>query len=214
MQIEIQNLCKAFFQKKKEILVLNKLNWIIESGEICTITGVSGSGKSTLMYILGTLDTPSSGKILYNSEDISLLNETEIAKFRNKNIGFVFQFHHLVPNLSATENVQLPLLIQRLDRQIAKENAAELLIRIGLAKRLNHKPEELSGGEQQRVALARALITKPKLLLADEPTGNLDQEAGLLVLRIMQEFNEEFGTTVIMVTHNSKLFFKKKLSLP
>lgn len=210
MQIKLQNLCKVYDLQNKKLIVLNKLNCQFESGGMYVITGISGSGKSTLIHILGTLDFPSNGKVLWDNCDIFSLKESEIAEFRNRNIGFVFQFHQLLPDLNALENVQLPLLIQRTNLKIAKEKALDLLLRIGLNERLYHKSRELSGGEQQRVALARALITKPKLLLADEPTGNLDQDAELSILRIMEEFNAKFGTTIIIVTHNANLFIENR----
>ncbi|MBL4818076.1 MAG: ABC transporter ATP-binding protein [Deltaproteobacteria bacterium] len=213
MKIEIQNLSKSYFLENKEIPVLKNLNWTVESGDMQTITGHSGSGKSTLLHILGTLDQPSSGEILFDNNPVFQKSASQLAQFRNQQIGFVFQFHHLLPELTAIENAQMPLLIAGLSKKQAEQEAQVWLERVGLGKRLQHKPGELSGGEQQRVALARALVAKPRLLLADEPTGNLDEETGSAIVNLMHELNQELGMTVLMVTHNPRLVLEKSLAL-
>ncbi len=211
MKIQVQNLLKSYFLESKEVRVLTGLDLTVESGSMLSITGPSGVGKSTLLHILGTLDSPTSGHVLLDGQDIFTKTASQIAEFRNHQIGFVFQFHHLLPEFTALENVQMPLMM-RGDKQAGRE-AQKWLDRVGLSERFNHKPGELSGGEQQRVALARALVTKPNLLLADEPTGNLDETTGLAIVNLIRELNRELGMTVLMVTHNPRLVGENRFSL-
>lgn len=185
--------------------VLKGIDLLFFEGERAAIVGASGVGKTTLLHILGTLDRPSSGKVFYEGRDVFLLNERELSNFRNREIGFVFQFHHLLPEFSALENTMMPCLIQGMTRKEAIRRAEEILRLVGLQDRLTHKPGELSGGEQQRVAVARALVLEPKVLLADEPTGNLDTKTGESVFRLLIELNQMKGVTLIMVTHNMNL---------
>ncbi|MBM4278984.1 MAG: ABC transporter ATP-binding protein, partial [Deltaproteobacteria bacterium] len=178
---------------------------IFSQGEKAAIVGASGVGKTTLLHILGTLDRPTSGKVLYSGRDIFTLNEKELASFRNQEIGFVFQFHHLLPEFTALENTMMPCLIQGTSKKEAALRAEAMLTLVGLKDRLPHKPGELSGGEQQRVAVARALVLEPKILLADEPTGNLDSKTGESVFALLQELNRIKNITLIVVTHNPNL---------
>lgn len=215
MNIQIRELGKSYYLDKKVIPVLHNINLNINSGDLISLTGPSGAGKSTLLHVLGTLDTPTSGFISYDNTLLRDYSDTQIANFRNLNIGYVFQFHHLMSELSALENVMMPLLIRRMDNKSARSKAQEVLSFVGLAKRLAHKPGELSGGEQQRVALARALAHDPKLLLADEPTGNLDEKTGDFIIDLILDYNQRFGVTVLLVTHNKKIssIFGRKLIL-
>lgn len=211
MKIDIKALSKSYFLDSKEVQVLKNLNLVVESGSMLSITGRSGVGKSTLLHILGTLDSPSGGQVLLDGQDVFAQRATQIAELRNRQIGFVFQFHHLLPEFTALENVQMPLLMRK-DRR-ADQEAKKWLDRVGLSQRFNHKPGELSGGEQQRVALARALVSNPKLLLADEPTGNLDEATGLSIVDLIRELNRELGMTVLMVTHNPRLVGENQFNL-
>ncbi len=185
--------------------VLKGVDLAFSQGEKVAIVGASGVGKSTLLHVLGTLDRPTAGKVLYEGKDIFNMNEKDLALFRNREIGFVFQFHHLLPEFNALENTMMPCLIQGLPKREASSHAEVILNLVGLKERLSHKPGELSGGEQQRVAVARALVLGPKVLLADEPTGNLDTKTGESVLDLLQELNQIKGVTLIIVTHNLKL---------
>jgi len=185
--------------------VLRGVDLTFSRGEKAAIVGASGVGKTTLLHILGTLDRPTTGKVLYEGKDIYTLNEKDLALFRNREIGFVFQFHHLLPEFSALENTSMPCLIQGNTKREAVSRAEAILTLVGLKERLSHKPGELSGGEQQRVAVARALVLEPKVLLADEPTGNLDTKTGESVFDLLQELNQIRGVTLIVVTHNLKL---------
>lgn len=185
--------------------VLKGVNLSIESSKITAIVGKSGSGKSTLLHILGTLDTPTKGKIIFNNTDIVSLNSKQKAKFRNQYLGFVYQFHHLLADFTALENVMLPLLIDKVDRRLVRTRALCLLKRIGLADRMNKLPCELSGGERQRVAIARALVHSPELVLADEPTGNLDEANASIVFNLFKELAQDEGAAVVMVTHDQSL---------
>jgi len=185
--------------------VLRGVDLTFSRGEKAAIVGASGVGKTTLLHILGTLDRPTTGKVLYEGKDIYTLNEKDLALFRNREIGFVFQFHHLLPEFSALENTSMPCLIQGNPKREAVSRAEAILTLVGLKERLSHKPGELSGGEQQRVAVARALVLEPKVLLADEPTGNLDTKTGESVFDLLQELNQIRGVTLIVVTHNLKL---------
>lgn len=199
--LEIQNIHKKF----SDLSVLKGVNLTIEKKEIVSIVGASGAGKSTLLQIMGTLDTPTEGKVIFNNNDISLLNKKQIADFRNKNIGFIFQFHHLLPEFSALENVCIPGFIAKKRKKIVEQKAKELLDILGLQDRIHHKPSQLSGGEQQRVSVARSLINDPLLILADEPSGNLDSKNAESLHEIFFELRDTFDQTFIIVTHNDKL---------
>lgn len=188
-----------------ELPVLKGINLEIKRGELIAIVGASGAGKSTLLHIIGTLDKPSRGTVTIDGQDLFQLTEAQQADFRNRRIGFVFQFHHLLPEFTALENAGMPALVQRRDPASVEAEATALLTEVGLEARLHHKPGELSGGEQQRVAMARALMQKPDLVLADEPTGNLDTHSGDALFGLMRDLNKARGTTFIIVTHNDKL---------
>ncbi|MEW6378873.1 MAG: ABC transporter ATP-binding protein [bacterium] len=203
--IEVRDVYKSYINGKGELKVLEDITLDIEHGKIFSIVGASGAGKSTLLHILGALDRPSRGELWYNGKNLFSLNDRELARFRNQKIGFVFQFHHLLPEFSAQENVMMPIIINRQNRKIAELRANQLLAEVGLQGREHHKPGELSGGEQQRVAIARALSNKPELLLADEPTGNLDSQTSEKIYALLQQINRERNVTIIMVTHNEIL---------
>ena len=185
--------------------ILKEINLEIQSGEMIGIVGASGAGKSTFLQIMGGLDRPTSGTVQFNDQDLYSLNDDELAAFRNRHIGFVFQFHHLLPEFTALENTVMPGLIRGLPPKEAETRAADLLESVGLAERMHHRPGELSGGEQQRVAIARALVLRPDLILADEPTGNLDTHTSDEIFALMQKLNKEYGHTFVLVTHNEKL---------
>jgi len=203
--IQIRDLNKTFIKDGLQIEVLKGLNLRIETGDSLAIVGVSGSGKSTLIHILGTLDHPTSGAVLFDGIDVFTWPEQKLSAFRNQKIGFVFQFHNLLPEFTCLENTMMPALIRRTPKGEAKRRAEAILTDVGLGSRLNHKPGELSGGEQQRVAIARALILEPEILLADEPTGNLDTETGKKIEEILVDLNRRKGITLIVVTHNQSL---------
>lgn len=203
--IRVEKLFKSFRNGVKQVEVLKGIDLSFDRGERVAIVGASGVGKTTLLHILGTLDRPTSGKVFYHGEDIYQMNEKELAYFRNREIGFVFQFHHLLPEFNALENTGMPCLIHGLSKKEAFLRAESILTLVGLKDRLSHKPGELSGGEQQRVAVARALVLEPKVLLADEPTGNLDSRTGESVFDLLNELNRLKGVTLIIVTHNQKL---------
>jgi len=203
--IRAQQVFKSFGNKTKRVEVLKGIDLVFEQGERAAIVGASGVGKTTLLHVLGTLDRPTSGKVFYQGKDIFQMGEKELAHFRNREIGFVFQFHHLLPEFNAIENTMMPCLIQGSPKQEASLRAESILTLVGLKDRLSHKPGELSGGEQQRVAVARALVLEPKVLLADEPTGNLDTRTGESVFDLLAELNQIKGVTLIVVTHNLKL---------
>jgi lipoprotein-releasing system ATP-binding protein len=205
LMIEAVNLTKSFQMAGLELTVLKSINLTIAQGEILAIVGASGAGKSTLLHILGTLDRPTSGTVLFEGQDLFQLSDQKQAEFRNRRIGFVFQFHHLLPEFTALENVCLPAYIQNRSANDAQAEATSLLKDVGLEHRMNHKPGELSGGEQQRVAVARALIQQPNLVLADEPTGNLDTHTGDALFTLMRTLNRSRGITFVIVTHNEKL---------
>lgn len=200
----LKDITKTYYTGKIAYQVLKGINLEVEEGEFLAIMGVSGSGKSTLLNIIGLLDKPDSGIYILDGQEVSKLSKKELAYIRNRKIGFVFQSFHLVPWATAMENVLMPLLYRGNFKKEDQERALQLLTRLGLEKRINAKPSELSGGEQQRVAIARALITKPKLLLADEPTGNLDSKSSQEVMKIFKELNED-GLTIIMVTHDPEI---------
>jgi lipoprotein-releasing system ATP-binding protein len=203
--IQVQQLLKSYGNGTKRVEVLKGVDLNFSRGERAAIVGASGVGKTTLLHVLGTLDRPTGGKVFYEGKDIYALNEKELALFRNREIGFVFQFHHLLPEFSALENTMMPCLIQGIPKKESAARAEAILTLVGLKERLSHKPGELSGGEQQRVAVARALVLEPKILLADEPTGNLDTKTGESVFDLLQELNQIKGVTLIVVTHNLKL---------
>jgi len=203
--LTVRDLCKGFNTSGYRIDILKDLNFDLEKGETVAIVGASGIGKSTFLHILGTLDRPESGTVLFQGEDVFRFNNGKMAKFRNQFIGFVFQFHHLLPEFTAIENTMMPGLIKGLSGNSAKEMAEAILLRVGLKDRLHHRVTDLSGGEQQRVALARSLVLKPVLLLADEPTGNLDKKNSEQVHELLMELNREFAMTLVAVTHNMEL---------
>jgi len=203
--IILENLSKTFFKDGNKIEVLRGLNLEIKKGESLAILGVSGAGKSTLIHILGTLDHPTSGNISINGMNVFDWDENKMARFRNSNIGFVFQFNNLLPEFDALENTMMPALISGMPKKLAAQKAFSLLEEMGLEKRTRHKPGELSGGEQQRVAIARALVMEPEILLADEPTGNLDTETGKRIEDTLVNLNATKKITLIIVTHNKLL---------
>jgi len=199
------NLTKIYSGRAEEVAVFHNLNLEVAPGQMIAIIGASGAGKSTLLHLLGGLDRPTSGSIKIGEFDLEKNAELDLARFRNQQIGFVFQFHHLLPEFSATENVMMPLLINGMAKREARTRAGKLLQRVGLESRAEHRPGELSGGERQRVALARALVCSPMLLLADEPTGNLDERTGEAVHSLLRELQREARLTAIIVTHNEQL---------
>jgi lipoprotein-releasing system ATP-binding protein len=203
--IRVEGLGKTYVMGEKRIEVLRDLSLEIAAGELVALTGPSGSGKSTFLNVLGTLDSPSAGRISYDGRDAFAAGEEALATFRNQTIGFVFQSHHLLPEFTALDNAAMPGLIRRLPRAVAYAGAEEMLALVGLADRLHHRPGELSGGEQQRVALARALSLRPRLLLADEPTGNLDAGTAEGIHALIADLNARLGITAVVVTHNLQL---------
>jgi len=203
--ITINDLYKTFKIGQRDLTVLNGINLDIRRGELLAVMGASGAGKSTLLHIIGLLDRPTRGTVLFEGRDLFQLSEAAQADFRNKRIGFVFQFHHLLPEFTALENACMPALIQRRSPVDVEIDAIALLNEVGLGERLHHKPGELSGGEQQRVAVARPLMQKPDLVLADEPTGNLDTHTGEALFALLRDLNKSRGTTFVIVTHNEKL---------
>ena len=203
--IVAQDVTKSFARDGERVEVLKGVSLAVAAGELVSIAGPSGVGKSTLLHLLGGLERPTGGKISYGETNLAELTDLALARFRNRHAGFVFQFHHLLPEFSALENVMLPLLIRRATQAAARERAAALLGRVGLSGRLRHRPGELSGGEQQRVAIARALVGEPAVLLADEPTGNLDSKTGEEVFELLRELNQETRLTCILITHNEEL---------
>ncbi len=204
-RIEIRNLGKTYMMDGARIEALKGVNLDVVRGDSLAILGVSGAGKSTLLHILGTLDRPTEGTFLYDGVSIFEWSENKLAEFRNRKVGFVFQFHHLLPEFTSLENTMMPALIAGLTRGEARRKAEAILDEVGLTERRVHKPGELSGGEQQRVAVARALVMEPEMLLADEPTGNLDSETGTKIHEMLVNLNRTRGITLVVVTHNQSL---------
>lgn len=198
-------LVKTYTQGPQDITVLNSLDFSVARGESVAIVGQSGSGKTTLLNMLGGLDTPSSGRVFINGEDIAMFDEKRRSLVRNKHLGFVYQFHHLLGEFTAEENVAMPLLISGMAKSAAKQQAQAILAKVGLAKRVSHKPSELSGGERQRVAIARALVAQPQCVLMDEPTGNLDHETAEEIQALFMQLNSELHTSIVVVTHDREL---------
>ncbi|MCM8800976.1 MAG: ABC transporter ATP-binding protein [Candidatus Omnitrophica bacterium] len=204
--VETKALYKSFNMDGYKLEVLKGINLMVKKNEFLAIQGPSGAGKSTLLHILGGLENPTAGKVLFEGTDIYRLSEEELTRFRNQAIGFVFQFYHLLPEFNALENVLLPSLFRSWwERKKASDYAKKLLKTLGLSNRMFHKPNELSGGEQQRVAIARALINQPRLLICDEPTGNLDSENGKNILSLLKKINQDNPTTIILVTHEKEI---------
>lgn len=203
--IEVSGLSKSYKTGNIEVIALREINFKIESGEYISIMGPSGSGKSTLMNILGCIDTPTSGSYRLDGQEVSTLDDEGLATIRNQKVGFVFQTFNLLPRLTALANVELPLVYSGTGRNERRERALKALERVGLSDRVNHKPNELSGGQSQRVAIARALVNNPSIILADEPTGNLDRATGSDIINLFQKLNSEFGVTLVIVTHDQEV---------
>ena len=199
--IEVKNIHKSF----GALEVLKGVDLTVEKGEIVSIIGKSGAGKTTLLQIIGTLDKPNAGKVVIDGVDVFALNETALADFRNRHIGFIFQFHQLLPEFNALENVMMPAMIARMSEKEAEQRAVQLLTELGMAERLTHKPNELSGGEKQRVAAARAMMMSPDVILADEPSGSLDESNKKELHKLLLQMREQFGHTIIIVTHDKEL---------
>lgn len=201
--LEVKNLCKTYGKGDTMVKALGDVSFSVEKGEFIAIIGPSGSGKSTLLHILGGVDVPTSGSVIIDKTDISQLNETELAIFRRRQIGLVYQFYNLIPILTVQENLTLPLLLD--GRKANPKIVNSLVSQLGLEQRLNHLPNQLSGGQQQRVSIGRALINNPALLLADEPTGNLDSENSREIISLLRRFNKEYNQTVIIITHDERI---------
>jgi lipoprotein-releasing system ATP-binding protein len=203
--VEVRGLDKIFYDADREIRVLRNLDLNVEAGDEIAVVGQSGTGKSTLLHIIGSLEEPTAGKVFFEGEDLFALDQKSLAEFRNEKLGFVFQFHYLLADFTALENVMMPALIGRIDDAEATRRATEMLDIVGLGDKLKRRPAELSGGEQQRVAVARAVVLRPKLLLADEPTGNLDPHTAGGVHELFHKLNRELGITLVIATHNEQL---------
>ncbi|MCG9683198.1 lipoprotein-releasing ABC transporter ATP-binding protein LolD [Vibrio sp. Isolate23] len=206
--LQCHNICKTYREGSLDTQVLKGVSFELKKGELVSIIGSSGSGKSTLLHILGALDDTTQGEVTFLGQNLSQLSSNKQAKLRNQHLGFVYQFHHLLADFSALENVAMPLLIGGTKTAKAKEAAKALLDKVGLSHRIDHRPSELSGGERQRVAIARALVNNPALVLADEPTGNLDHKTALAIYDLMRELNEQSGTAFLVVTHDGELASK------
>jgi lipoprotein-releasing system ATP-binding protein len=203
--VEVRTLNKSYPLQGRRLSVLRELDMSVEKGEMVAVMGASGVGKSTLLHVLGGLDRPDNGEVRVGEVDVARVTDQELVAFRNKHVGFVFQFHHLLPEFSAIENAEMPLRISRVPVADARPRARSLLERVGLGERLEHRPGMLSGGEQQRVAVARALVMQPALLLADEPTGDLDEGTADALHQLLRDMHAEFGLTAIIATHNPRL---------
>ena len=203
--LEVRNLYKSYGNGSAKVEVVKGIDLTVEAGDTVALVGPSGAGKSTLLHIMGTIDRPTTGEVLFDGKDIFALADQPLASFRNRSIGFVFQFHHLLPEFTALENVMMPLLIGGTKKSLAEEKSRSLLDDVGLSHRFTHRPGELSGGEQQRVAIARALVRSPRLLLADEPTGNLDMKTSEEVHALLYSIQRQTGISLVIVTHNERL---------
>jgi lipoprotein-releasing system ATP-binding protein len=203
--LKIEGLTKIYELNKKSLVIFENISYDFPFNKTISIVGDSGVGKSTLLHILGTIDNPSKGTVYYDDINVLELSENKLANFRSQHIGFVFQFHHLLPDFTALENVMIPNMIIEKDKTVSEKKAIELLELVGLKDRLKHKPSELSGGEQQRVAIARALINNPKVIFADEPTGNLDEKTSEKIHELLLSIQKKYNSTLIVVTHNEKL---------
>ncbi|MCL6230548.1 MULTISPECIES: lipoprotein-releasing ABC transporter ATP-binding protein LolD [Acinetobacter] len=204
--LDAQNITKSFTDGKSTVDVIRGLSLQVKAGEFVSIVGSSGSGKSTLLHVLGGLDRPTSGQVMINGQRFDTLGEAERGYIRNEHLGFVYQFHHLLPEFTAFENVAMPLMLRKSSNfKEVKQQAEYLLERVGLSHRMTHKPGELSGGERQRVALARALVARPKLMMADEPTGNLDRKTAVKIFELLSELRKEFNMAMLIVTHDEYL---------
>jgi putative ABC transport system ATP-binding protein len=203
--IELKNVTKEYEMGATKTYALCNVSTKIYKDEYISVVGPSGSGKSTMMHIIGCLDTPTTGSVFIDGQDVSKLDENQLAKIRREKIGFIFQFFNLIPGLTAIENVMLPMRFSGVEKKKAEEHAKMLLTKVGLSQRLHHKPSELSGGEQQRVTIARALVNDPDVILADEPTGNLDQNTGRGIMELLESLHEKTGKTIIIVTHDLKI---------
>ena len=207
--LECLDLCKTFTEGGgTKLEILRNVNFSVRAGEKIAIVGASGSGKSTLLHLLGSLDKPTSGQVLIENKDVNVLSETERCRLRNRLLGFVYQFHHLLPEFTAQENVAMPSLVRGTSPAQAMGQARVLLEKVGMIRRLDHKPSELSGGERQRAAIARAIINEPRCILADEPTGNLDKSTAEQVIQVMLRLNKEYSTSLVVVTHDMSLASK------
>lgn len=203
--LKCTKLTKTYNDGENAVEVLKSISFSINKAEQIAIVGSSGSGKSTLLHLLGALDKPTSGQVVFEQQDIFSFSSNQQAQFRNQSLGFVYQFHHLLPEFSALENVAMPLMIAKMPIKQANDSAMKMLDKVGLSHRYTHKPSALSGGERQRVAIARALVTQPKLILADEPTGNLDQKTGESIYQLLSDLREQMHTSFIVVTHDRQL---------
>ena len=203
--IECRNVSKSYHDGSRELRILSEVSLEVTAGKILAISGPSGVGKSTLLHLMGTLDRPTTGTILFEGDDLAKLPKARLNEIRNKNIGFVFQFYHLLPEFTALENVMMPALCKGARPSAARVRAEELIERVGLTDRSTHKPGQLSGGEQQRVAIARALFNEPSVVLSDEPTGNLDEDTGGGIVELLWQLNRDLGTTLVVVTHDQSL---------
>lgn len=203
--LSCENLTKFFTDGQRKVQIFENLEFSIAAGETAAIMGASGSGKSTLLHLLGGLDTPNNGEIIIQGQKLSSMGNKQRGKLRNKYLGFVYQFHHLLPEFSALENVMMPLLIGKVAKAEAHDRAQEILAQVGLAERVSHRPAQLSGGERQRAAIARAMVTKPACILADEPTGNLDETTAATVMELLIALKEQYNTALVLVTHDQKV---------